>query len=154
LVKTQTIGTGVSSVTVSDAFSADFDNYLVTVTGGVASTGINIQMRLGASNTGVYSGALIYMTYTVAGIQTAADNGSTQFNFVGAGDTNNLALNTTLLGPNLAKYTTIGGPYMGNLSAGTYTGIHKVATAYTAFTLLASSGTMTGGTIRVYGYRN
>ena len=31
LVKTQAVGSGVSSVTVSSCFSADYDNYLVTV---------------------------------------------------------------------------------------------------------------------------
>ena len=33
-IKSQTIGTGVSSVTVTGAFSSDFDNYLITVSGG------------------------------------------------------------------------------------------------------------------------
>ena len=35
LVKSQTVGTGVSSVTVSNAFSADFDNYRIIYSGGV-----------------------------------------------------------------------------------------------------------------------
>ena len=37
-IKTQTIGTAVSSVTVTGAFSSDFDNYLITVTGGTFNT--------------------------------------------------------------------------------------------------------------------
>ena len=37
---------------------------------------------------------------------------------------------------------------------GWMTGVQIDATSFTAFTLGASTGTMTGGTIRVYGYRN
>jgi hypothetical protein len=33
-------------------------------------------------------------------------------------------------------------------------GEHRVATSYDSFTLIPGSGTLTGGTIRVYGYRN
>ena len=38
LVKTQTIGSAVSTVTVSDVFSATYDNYLITINGGSGST--------------------------------------------------------------------------------------------------------------------
>ena len=31
LVKSQTIGTGVASVTISDAFSTTYDNYRITI---------------------------------------------------------------------------------------------------------------------------
>jgi hypothetical protein len=37
LIKTQTIGTAVSSVTVTGAFSTTYDNYKIIVSGGVAS---------------------------------------------------------------------------------------------------------------------
>jgi hypothetical protein len=35
-----------------------------------------------------------------------------------------------------------------------YGGFLNDSTAYTGFTILASTGTLTGGTIRVYGMRN
>ena len=38
LVKKQTIGTAVSSVNVTNAFSATYENYLILISGGVAST--------------------------------------------------------------------------------------------------------------------
>ena len=55
LVKTQTIGSGVSSVTVSDAFSSTFDHYLITASGGAGSTQMGIGLTLGASTTGYYA---------------------------------------------------------------------------------------------------
>ena len=38
LVKTQVIGTAVSSVTVTSAFTTDYDQYMITVTGGTFNT--------------------------------------------------------------------------------------------------------------------
>jgi hypothetical protein len=62
-----------------------------------------------------------------------------------------------LQNPFLAKTTTINA----DLSAAdattyvaNYVGWLNNTTSYTAFTLTASGGTMTGGTIRVYGYQN
>jgi hypothetical protein len=153
LVKTQTIGTAVSSVTVTDAFSSTYDNYLVTISNGAATTDANIQFRLGASAT-AYSGSLIYTTYTIAAANFAQDNNAAIFNFAGSGNTNGLNFNATVLGPNLAKYTTISSSYLGALSGGNYNGIHKATTQHTAFTIIASAGTWTGGTIKVYGMRN
>jgi hypothetical protein len=37
--------------------------------------------------------------------------------------------------------------------AGSSIGLHQVATSYSAFTITPTSGTLTGGTITVYGYR-
>ena len=46
LVKAQTIGTTVSSVTVTDAFSATFDNYKIIISDGVGSTNSGIKGSL------------------------------------------------------------------------------------------------------------
>jgi hypothetical protein len=54
LIKTQTIGTAVSSVTVTGAFTTTYDNYKVIVAGGVASTNALMGMTLGATATGYY----------------------------------------------------------------------------------------------------
>jgi hypothetical protein len=40
------------------------------------------------------------------------------------------------------------------LGIGTVSGMLNNTTSYTAFTITPSSGTMTGGTVRVYGYAN
>ena len=153
LVKTQTIGSAVASVTVTDAFSSDYDNYLITVSGGAATTDSNIAFRLGASAT-AYSGSLIYSTYTIATLALAQDNNAAFFNFAGSAGTNGLQFTATVLGPNLAKHTGISSGYIGNLSGGNYNGIHKATTQHTSFLLAASAGTWTGGTIKVYGMRN
>ena len=156
LVKTQTIGSAVSSVTVTDAFSSNYDNYKIIVSGGVGSTSASIGLRLGASTTGYYSG-LIFMLYSAAAASGVGVNNGSLFTYAGNGTANSIAANIDLLNPFNAKTTSISNAYMDNSTAGAggnQNGFHNSATSFTAFTLVAGAGTLTGGTIRVYGYRN
>ncbi len=54
-----TIGTGNTSVTVNNAFSADYDNYKIIVSGASATTNVNVAMTLNGGTTG-YFGCLVY----------------------------------------------------------------------------------------------
>ena len=53
-IKQQTVGSGVASVTVSDAFSSTYDSYLIIDTGGTMSSDTALTMQLGAQVTGYY----------------------------------------------------------------------------------------------------
>lgn len=149
LVKTETIGSGVTSVVVSNAFSADFENYLVHVTGGVTSATVTVTMKLGASATGYYSGATI-VTYSTGAVTGTATNNGAAWN-VGLASTGQINVAVTVMGPNLADPTTYHSFDSNTTSqARNWVGYHSPATAYTDFTL--AGGTFTGGTVRVYGY--
>jgi hypothetical protein len=154
-VKSQTIGTTVSSVTVTDAFSATYDDYriLVNTTGSAAQT---VQCRVGGSSTG-YAQVVMYVdlgSNTVIGFQQS--NGS-EFRFVGGGGGtagNPSVAAFDLMNPFAAAYTRMpSGPYFESNSMGISNAEHRVATSYTSFVILAGAGTFTGGTISVYGYR-
>jgi hypothetical protein len=156
LVKTHTIGSGVTSATVSDAFSSTYDNYLITINGGVASEGITLDLQLGSTTTGYFSfGA--YGNPNSSSLNGDNYNNITKYRVGGSGDTNALSGRIEVQNPNLAKVTFF---YSQSARSGTqgvnliYAGSETSTTQHTAFTLLASSGTMTGGTIRVYGYSN
>jgi hypothetical protein len=157
LVKTQTIGTAVTSVTVTDAFSATYDSYKIIVSGGAANTATDINLQLGASTTGYYMGR-IGVAYSGAG--TSADNRNNAASWtggVGRGATTGLNLVADLLSPFLAKTTVIASHYINQDTAGVggvYAGFHNVSTSYTDFTLATGGATLTGGTIKVYGYKN
>ena len=152
LVKTQTIGSAVSSVTVSDAFSADYDNYLITVSGGVGSTGSFFKMTLGASTTGYYQ-ARQGLVYATGGRSDGAENNATSWPAIGSISTNGLSIYLSINNPFLAKYTQQSSNYVSASSAAVQNGEHQVATSYSSFTIAALSGTVTGGTIAVYGYK-
>ena len=155
LIKSQTIGSAVSTVTVSDVFSSTYDNYLVVVNGGVGSTQTSISLQLGSTTTGYYS-AGVYVAYNssaVTGVNSS--NGSSWTTGTTSAQTNNMWV--TLLNPFASDETT-----MISLLAETFTtglalyrtGYLANSTSYTAFTIAPASGTLTGGTIRVYGYAN
>jgi hypothetical protein len=157
LVKSQTVGTGVSSVTVTGAFSADYENYKIIYSGGTQSADASHALRLGGSTTG-YNTVLFYTDSATPPITIppAVQNGANLSAWIGGGSAGQAAhAEFELLGPNLAAYTKIrNGLYQDGTNYGTMQGEHRVATAYTSFELLAGTGTITGGTIRVYGYRN
>lgn len=155
LVKTQAVGSGVTSVTVTGAFSADYDNYRILYSGGVGSTLITLNLKLGASTTGYY-GITNYAAYATATTPASAgDNNAAQWNSIGYASTGFTQISCDLLAPNLARWTTLANAsWAAGTVAGSTNGTHQVSTAYTDFTIGVNTGTLTGGTIRVYGYRN
>lgn len=152
LVKTQVIGSAVSSVAVTGAFSATYDAYRVIVAGGVASSEQNIVISLTGSAASYYN-AGIDVTY--AGVSSiAANNNGANFQVAGRASTNYIQVDFDLIAPALAQYTRFSSRFISNLAAISQLGVHQVATAYTGFTITPNAGTLTGGTIRVYGYQN
>ena len=155
-IKAQTIGSGVSSVTVTAAFSATYDNYLIVVSDGVGSAAGTSSMTLGSTTAAYYmSGFYLSPTSsTVTGfnINNGASWSSTYYT------TSNNGGHIILQSPFLSKRTTFQSVLIGADSGSNYAhymGHLQNTTSYTAFTLTASGGTtMTGGEIRVYGYQN
>ena len=153
-VKSQAVGSGVGSVTVSSAFSATYDNYVVVYQGGTVSTPANINLALGSSTT-TYFQSLVYGQYSdTAPSFAGTNNNRTSWAWAGGGDTNSVFVNVTLMAPFLSYYTRLlGGTYNGPNASGWTSGIHKTASSYTAFTITPEAGTLSGGTVSVYGYR-
>lgn len=155
LVKTQTIGSAVSTVTVSDAFSSIYDNYQIIVSGGGGSTAGRLTIALGATATGYYYGVTGW-NYSNSQAAIGATN-ATAFDYAGYFNTDGINMNLSMIAPNLAKHTSTNGQYSENKTNGagfSFAGYLANTTAYTAFTISAIGGTLTGGTIRVYGYVN
>lgn len=155
-VKSQTIGSAVSSVAVTDAFSTTYDNYKIFINGGAGSSTSGVTMILTGSTAGYYQGntTVRYDTAAVAG--TSVNNGAA-FS-IGRSWTDTIALSFELINPFLAKTTAITGSYndtrgTAGTTANQYTGFHSVQTSYTGFTITFDTGTYTGGTITVLGYR-
>ena len=154
-IKSQTIGSAVASVEVTGAFSATYDNYKIVVTGGAASATSNLNLTFGATATGYYRAR---SGYTFASVDTGGGvaNG-TSFEGFGRGSTSALHMNIEVFLPFLADETSVQGfaITMSTTGSGNFNaGYLNNTTSYTAFTLTASTGTLTGGTIRVYGYAN
>jgi hypothetical protein len=154
LVKSQAVGTGVSSVTVTGAFSADYDNYRIIYTGGTASTQTGLNLTLGSANS-QYFFNLFYSLYSGGGLAILNYNGTSNFTYAGAMDSNqNPFVNVDVYQPYAAASTRVYSQWMQTDSSGFGAGVLKANDSYTAFTLTTQTGTISGGTICVYGYNN
>jgi hypothetical protein len=154
LISSTTIDSAVASVTVSDAFSSTYDAYKIVLTGGVGSVSDSaIALKLGSTTSGYYE-ALVGLTYANSGSNSVTNNGA---NFSRAGQvlgTSVLFANIDLLNPNLAQPTIANYSQVTSTLARVGGGFLNNSTQYTAFTFTPASGTLTGGTIKVYGYTN
>ena len=152
LVKSQTVGTGVSSVNVTGAFSADYNSYKIVWSGGAASGNTQIGLRLGATATGYYGG-LMYNNVAAPTPAGAVDNNATTFSYSCGGNSAYALANLDIHNPFAASYTLVNSINMSAINFGTYSGYLANTTSYTDFTIIPGGGTITGGTISVYGYR-
>ena len=153
-VTSATVGTGVSSVTVSNCFSSTYDNYRITWTGGTCSASGSGAIQLSGITTGVYSGALPFWNWATASYGAVADAANTVWRFIGGGSTLFGSINFDLSNPNATKVKTIQSWYTRDGYSGFYTGFCNSTSAATGFTISNTDwGNMTGGTVTVYGYR-
>jgi hypothetical protein len=153
LVKKQTIGTSVSSVAVTDAFSATYENYKIIVSGGVAASDTIIALQIGAATTNYYT-SRIRITYSSTTVSGQVLSNTSNFAFAGYGTTGVLNMDANLFNPFSTKPTTCQTNMIESATGGGIQfagGFLNNSTSYTGFTILTSAA-MTGGTIYVYGY--
>jgi len=154
LVKTQTIGSAVASVECTSAFSSTYDNYYVSATDvSFSANQPDVKLTLGATVTG-YSYGGFYMGHGVGTLTALNGNNTTHWVIATAGNATASSFAFSLMTPNLAKNTFISSSSASQNWSETMNGYLNNTTQYTAFTITPSNGTLTGGTIRVYGYRN
>ena len=155
LVKTQTIGAGVSSVTVTDAFSADYQNYRVTWTGGTMSAATDLSFQLSGLTSNGYYGSQYYDSYLGGTTGVNRWNNAASWQRCGGGNTVSAILSIDIFRPAVAAQTTMTFQgFAGNEFTIQGAGVQNAATAATGFILTPVSGTMSNGVVRVYGYRD
>jgi hypothetical protein len=157
-----TVSATQPNVVLKGVFSSTFDGYRVVISNlTLSGTGytniIYARMHDGTNPSNVsYAYGVIYVDQGSGTLGSDRDTGGTVGVPIGRG--NNSAFNTSfdVLNPFTAAYTTFAqlnysNGYNGFAGAGG--GVHAVATSYSALYIAPLSGTMTGGTITVYGYR-
>ena len=152
-IKADTIGTAVSSHVWTGTFSSTYDSYRIVISGGVASANTNLRLQLGTDTANHYSNAFRgnYVTTTLVG--NVASN-IAYFDYVGTSGTTTLSGIIDLESPFLARPTMITSTADKSTSnAAILTGCHGASTSFTTFNIKPASGTITGGTVAVYGYR-
>jgi hypothetical protein len=153
-VKTQTIGTTVTSVVVTDAFSADYDSYKIVVTGtNVSSTGNSAFISLSGSTGSTYFAGGFWQAYTSSTLNGFNSNGVSGGTWIGITG-GRWSCIIDVVNPFAALASSFMGQSSGGSFAATFQGHDTNAASSTGFTLTQVGGNnWTGGTIRVYGYR-
>jgi hypothetical protein len=153
-IKQQTVGSGVTSVSVTDAFSSTFDNYRVVYSSGTSAGAASLTFALTGSATGYY--AAVIGTAYAGGTNGIAESAATLWSFAGIATPEGNSLDLTLYNPFVAYRTglQITGrvDIRGNGVAFCGGGFHNVASSFSGFTMTCASA-LTGGIIYVYGYR-
>lgn len=157
LVRTQTIQTSpaVTVVTVNNAFSSDYDNYLITLNGGTSSSGAwGINMRLGSTISGYYYfGA--YTNWQNTSSSTINASNAAEWGAVGISTPNNMLASIAVYDPFRTRNSYFTSDYIFNDPTGgraNMAGYLADNNSYTSFTLF-SAGSFSQGTIRVYGMK-
>ena len=160
LLNTTTIGSAVSSASISDVFSATYTNYRVIVKPNAYSTSDVLKMRFRVSGTDNTSSNYRYggtSFHTSFDPYYDANYGTTSIVLHRYGRANGTHLVMDIMSPFETNYTTLTstsaevgtGPRLNNLAGGFLS-----TTSFTGFTIFPDGGTITGGTIKVYGYKD
>ena len=153
-IKTQTIVAGSATTVVTNAFSTTYDHYRILITGLQTSASQGLAIKIGGAASS-YFGNMVYALYT-ATAYTFVPSNNTAFLFIGLTDGGAPSTSSTfdVVAPFLAARTQLNGGYYGRGYSGTFAGSLENTNSYTDFSIFNdTSGTLSGGTITVYGYR-
>ena len=153
LVKSETVGSAVASVTVSNAFNATYNAYKIIATDVAASGNGILQFAFTGLTTGYY-GSLIYASFAAGSVGGLGFNNVSSWTYSGGMDSAKLYCSIECIDPFLAKPTSFVAQFTDNNNSGSMVGKQTSNTSATGFTITPLTGTITGGTIKVYGYAN
>jgi len=160
LVKSQTVGSSnVNYVELTNVFSSTYDSYLISwsnITSSASGVSMTVKLLVGTTpNASNWTGNSFYIVPGAAGALTNASLNNSAFAEIGNIDStykNSGFFN--LQQPNIASATYAQYSSADNAYWRQGAFILKNSTQYDGIRLGPYSGTITGGTIRVYGYRN
>lgn len=156
LITSQTIGSAVATIDISNCFSADYDQYLVSWR-TTPSTTLKLKAQFltsvpAAITTGYYYAGW-YSQYTSATLNGANQNNGSSYEVGSISASSQGSGQFTLLNPFVTdisymttQFVDAGNPYQ-------YSGYNSSILALPSLRLTTSTGTITGGYVKVYGYK-
>jgi hypothetical protein len=149
LVKSQTVPAGGTSFTVTGAFSADYRNYRIVFDNIGGASGNSAFMQINGSTGSTYTTSGRYMSSLGSADATVTDTGF-WLGIMGTGYSGTIDIYRPFLAAATTTTSTTTSATYFNVNGGNDTN----AVSSTAFTIRLAAGTLTAGTVRVYGYRN
>ena len=147
-----TVGSGVSSVTVSSCFSSTYDAYKIVYTAGISSTTDWSYFQLAGLTGANYFSQGFYNT-SGNGTYNAMSRSSATTWQIATVTAQSFGWEMTVHNPFLAKFTFFTADGASDYAMSRTGGVCNTATSSTGFTISTGGGTITGGTITVYGFR-
>ncbi len=152
-----TMGAGNTSVTIVNAFNADFDDYLIAVSawGTIAGAALyaGVKTAAGVQNGANWKGNALYVsTGTSGAFSNGFDNNTTSTAIGFLSVTNGAAYVFNINSPYLTQRTTIN---FNNADADYWrvgASVLQDNVSYPSIIIAPNAGTISGGTVRVYGY--
>ena len=141
-----------ASTTISNCFSATYDNYEIIVSGPQAAAGNPaLLMTIGAITSGYVRGLI---TNNGAWVYSSS-NSSWELGFAGDASDSNVMAQVFLTNPFLvAKKVLLGASVFPINTVYEVYGEQETTTSCTSLTLTLASSTLAAGNVRVYGYQN
>jgi hypothetical protein len=161
-ILSQTITGTPSTVVVPDAFSNTYDSYRivisnVTMSSTASGTVMYLRMHDGTNPASTnYNDGFARVDIAATSVAGVTSNLGSNGVTIGRGTGDKFGTTFDVVNPNLATHTLF--PQLSQINVNTGymyigAGMHQTSTAYPAFDIRPSTGTLTGGTINVYGYR-
>jgi hypothetical protein len=148
-ISSTTIPSAVTSVTVPNVFNSTYDHYRIQLQGSSNTTnGTRLRLAFSGSSASYYGGG-IQTLFSSGAVSSNWDNNVARFNNIG----NNNEMYVDVFNPFLTRSTRVAAAFFTTVAAGHYAGYILDSNSSTGFTISVEGGTMTGGTIVVYGYR-
>jgi hypothetical protein len=129
----------------------------MTMSSTIQSTAIYAKMHDGTNPaSSAYNYAIPRVDLANGTISAAYGRSQTTGVIIGTGTGDKFGVAIDVINPFIASHTIFGGLTISNDTSGysgAGSGMHQASTSYTSLQIIPSAGTITGGTIIVYGYR-
>jgi len=150
LISTTTMS-AVSSQSVNDVFSTNYDNYRILINGTTITGTLTMRLRVSGADSSAASykmdlyGATLWTNSAYGGYQ---ESGSTNFNVLAESSPASISLD--IMNPFNSAKTFLHGETSQNDRGRSWQGVFDATTSFTGFSLIP--GTNITGTVSVYGY--
>ncbi len=153
-----TLGNGNTSVTINNAFSADYSAYLIKIENLRISAGSGFPLTIGNASAGYYWSGVV-VSYSTSAITAEVGNNVAAWASGTVADNSGVASTEIRVTQPFASarttYTAHGvDSRTGGAGCRTYSGFLDNTNSYTSVGFTTTAGSVVSGTIRVYGYRN
>ena len=153
-IKQQTIGTGVSTATITDVFSSAFEMYRVLLRTTTSSTaGDRIRYRCTSSTGATHACNIIYMATVNTTLNGANTSGITGYFQAGLAGGYTFSV-IDIMNPESENAVRTTAQTTSGIYSSTAWSNDSATIASTGLEFSVSAGTMSGGFINVYGYRD